>query len=119
MVLERVIITDLQKVSGHIERKVAAVGMSNLLIDRVLICDDPTDALLCSALVAFFELPQDETISPEGVFVPDVEENSSYQAAYSQLVCARRANKDPLGGKFFSVQIRLMYNQSQIIKNQS
>lgn len=102
MVLERVIIADLQKVSGEIERKVAAVGMSNLLIDCPAMVESPYNVFyprLLAVLVEFFELPQDQTTLPEDSMFPDVEDSTGYQAAYSQLICARNPKKDPLEGK--------------------
>ncbi|XP_015114350.1 exportin-2 [Diachasma alloeum] len=99
MVLERVIIADLQKVSGEIERKVAAVGMSNLLIDCPAMIENPYNVFypkLLATLVEFFELPQDETSLPEDLLMPEIEDNPGYQAAYSQLLCARNPRKDPL-----------------------
>lgn len=102
MVVERVILADLQKVSGEIERKVAAVGMSNLLIDCPAMVESPYNVFyprLLATLVEFFELPRDETILPEDGLFPDVDDSSGYQAAYSQLICARNPKKDPLEGK--------------------
>ncbi|XP_011299579.1 exportin-2 [Fopius arisanus] len=99
MVLERVIIADLQKVSGEIERKVAAVGMSNLLVDCPAMVENPYHVFypkLLATLVEFFELPQDESIIPEDLLMPETEDNPGYQAAYSQLICARNPRKDPL-----------------------
>ena len=91
MVVERVILTDLQKVSGDIDRKIAAVGITNILIDCPLMMQAPYNAhfpRLLAALVEFFELPQDQTPLPEDQQVLEVEE-TGYQAAYSQLIFAR------------------------------
>lgn len=99
MVVERVLITDLQKISGEIERKVVAVGMSNLLIDCPAMLEPPYHsyyARLLAALVEFFELPQDQTSLPEDDVFPEVDDTVGYQVGYSQLICARNPRKDPL-----------------------
>ncbi|CAL7948887.1 unnamed protein product [Xylocopa violacea] len=98
MVVERVLITDLQKVSGDIERKIAAVGISNLLIDCSAMLERPYNAYyppLLATLVEFFELPQDQTSLPEDIF-PETEDTPGYQVGYSQLLCAKNPPKDPL-----------------------
>jgi exportin-2 (importin alpha re-exporter) len=38
-VLEKVIIPDVQKISGNVERKIAAVGITNLLCDSKEVMD--------------------------------------------------------------------------------
>ncbi|XP_029678956.1 exportin-2 [Formica exsecta] len=99
MVVERVFITDLQKISGVIERKVVAVGMSNLLIDCPAMLEAPYNSYyprLLAALVEFFELPQDQTLLPEDDVFPEVDDAVGYQVGYSQLICARNPRKDPL-----------------------
>lgn len=101
MVVERVFITDLQKISGEIERKVVAVGISNLLIDCPAMLEAPYNVYyprLLAALVEFFELPQDQSLLPEDNVFPDDEFDDTvrYQVGYSQLVCARNLRKDPL-----------------------
>ncbi|XP_034952194.1 exportin-2 [Chelonus insularis] len=101
MVLERVILTDLQKVSGEIERKVAAVGISNLLIDGHTMVESPYNVYypkILACLIEFFELPQDHAINNEDQFLNEIDENPGYQAAYSQLICAKNPKKDPLEG---------------------
>lgn len=103
MVLERVIIADLQKISGEIERKISAIAMSNLLIDCPAMIESPYNNYypkLLAVLVEFFELPQDETELPEDAMPAEIDDNAGYQAAYSQLVCARNSRKDPLPGLY-------------------
>ncbi|XP_024946747.1 exportin-2 isoform X2 [Cephus cinctus] len=99
MVVERVLIADLQKVSGVIERKVTAVGISNLLVECPAMLETPYNVYyprLLATLIEFFELPQDETSLPEDQLFPEVEDAPGYQAAYSQLVFARNPKTDPL-----------------------
>lgn len=99
MVVERVLIADMQKITGDIERKVTAVGMSNLLIDCPAMLERPYNTYyprLLATLVEFFELPQDQTSLPEDTILPETEDTPGYQVGYSQLLCARNPPKDPL-----------------------
>ena len=112
MVIERVLISDLQKVSGEIERKVTAVGVSNILIDCPAMLQSPYNAYyprLLACIVEFFELPRDETQLPEDQMVLELDDASGYQAAYSQLIFARNPKTDPLPCKFI-FQINLTCN---------
>lgn len=99
MVVERVFITDLQKISGEVERKVVAVGVSNLLIDCPAMLEVPYNlyySRLLITLVEFFELPQDQSLLPEDDAFPELDDAVGYQVGYSQLICARNPRKDPL-----------------------
>lgn len=103
MVVERVFIADLQKVSGEIERKITAVGIANLLIDCPFMLANPYNVYfprLLAGLVEFFELPRDETQLPEDQLL-EVSDPTEFQAAYSQLIFARNPKKDPLPCEFF------------------
>lgn len=103
MVVDRVLIADLQKVSGEVERKMAAVGISNLLTDCPEMLNNPYNAYyprLLATLVEFFELPQDETTLPEDQMFPEVDDTPGYQAAYSQLIFAGNPKKDPLQSEY-------------------
>jgi len=97
MVVERIFVTNIQKVSGEIERKIVAVGISNLLIDCPAMLEAPYDsyyARLLTALVAFFELPQDQSTMPDEDMLPEFDDAVGYQVGYSQLICAKTARKD-------------------------
>ncbi|XP_076289313.1 chromosome segregation 1 [Lasioglossum baleicum] len=99
MVVERVLLADMQKISGDIERKVTAVGISNLLIDCPTMLDSPYSTYyprILAALVEFFELPQDQSTVPEDDLIPEIETVAGYQVGYNQLVCAKTPAKDPL-----------------------
>lgn len=101
MVLERVLIADMQKISGDIERKVTAVAVSNLLIDYPTMLERPYNTYyprLLTTLVEFFELPQDQTTLTEDNIFPETEDTPGYQVGYSQLLCAKNPPKDPLEG---------------------
>ncbi|KAL2737733.1 exportin-2 [Vespula squamosa] len=99
MVVERIFLSDLQKVSGDIEKKVTAVGMSNLLIDCPPMLESPYNSYyprLLAALIEFFESSQDETLLPEDNLMPEFEDAMEYQVGYSQLIYAKMPKKDPL-----------------------
>ncbi|KAG5308621.1 XPO2 protein, partial [Pseudoatta argentina] len=99
MVVERVFITDLQKISGEVERKVVAVGISNLLIDCPAMLEAPYNTYyprLLAKLIEFFELPQDQSLLPEDNAFPELDDAVGYQVGYSQLICARNPRKGPL-----------------------
>ncbi|XP_041975508.1 exportin-2 [Aricia agestis] len=97
MYVERVLLPELQKVSGALERKAAAVGCV-----RLLCCDAARSGRLAElwtpllrALIALFELPPDESTLPDDHFV-EVDDAPGYQAQYAALACARGATADPL-----------------------
>lgn len=101
MVIERVLLTDLQKVSGVTERKITAVGISNILVDCEVMLRTSYYAYyprLLACLVEFFELPHDGTQFPEDEQVLEIDDVSGYQAAYSQLIFAKNPKPDPLPG---------------------
>ncbi|XP_059097421.1 exportin-2-like [Tigriopus californicus] len=100
MVCERLIILEIQKVSGSTEKKICAVGLTKLL------CDTPEMTQgsyanfwtpILQALVGLFELPEDETIPDDEHFI-EIEDTPGYQTAYSQLVFVGKRNHDPLAG---------------------
>ncbi|KAM3961378.1 LOW QUALITY PROTEIN: chromosome segregation 1 [Aphomia sociella] len=98
MYLERVLIPELQKVSGVLERKAAAVGCVKLLCESQRLRDGPLAPLwppLLQALISLFELPTDETTLPEDHFI-EVDDTPGYQAQYAQLACAKGVSNDPL-----------------------
>ncbi|XP_038218626.1 exportin-2 [Zerene cesonia] len=98
MYVERVLIPDLQKVGGALERKAAAVGCVKLLCDSAHFRRGALAPLwppLLQALISVFELPVDESSLPDDHFV-EVDDAPGYQPQYAQLACARAGNQDPL-----------------------
>lgn len=97
MVLEKLYIAEVQRVSGQIERKICAVGIVKIL------CELPAMVStygafwpqLLEALVKLLEAPEDTTI-PENEHFVEVDDSSGYQAAYSQLQFANKPPIDPL-----------------------
>ncbi|CAG9793023.1 unnamed protein product [Diatraea saccharalis] len=97
MYVERVLVPELQKVGGALERKAAAVGCVKLLTDSAHFRQHLARYWppLMQALISLFELPTDESTLPEDHFI-EVDDTPGYQAQYAQLTCAKGAATDPL-----------------------
>nr|CAD7443929.1 unnamed protein product [Timema bartmani] len=98
MVLERLFLQDIQKISGPVEKKVTAVGVTKMLCECPQFVDGPYSnmwAPLLQALVSFFELPEDKSLHPDDHFV-EVDDAPGYQPSYSQLAFASKKEHDPL-----------------------
>lgn len=98
MYTERVLVPELQRVSGALERKAAAVGCIKLLCESKHFCYgelEPFWPRLLKALILLFELPPDESNMPDDHFI-EVDDAPGYQAQYAQLTCAKGASNDPL-----------------------
>ncbi|KAK0159600.1 hypothetical protein PV327_010696 [Microctonus hyperodae] len=105
MVLERVIIPDLEKISGDTDRKAVAIGLSNLLIDCPTMMESQYNIFyskLLDALVQLFESPQDNTRIFDDDLLPSEMDDPIVSYASSsictQLICAKNPKKDPLEG---------------------
>ena len=99
MVVERLFIPDVQKVSGPLERKICAVGMTKLLTETPAMLTEPYVslwALLLQALISLFELPEDDSLPDDEHFI-EIEDTPGYQTAYSQLIFAGTKEHDPFG----------------------
>ena len=100
MVLEKLFIPEVQKVSGSVEKKILAFGMTKILceLDSTLVGQySKYWAPLLQSLIALFELPVDETVADDEHFI-EIEDTLEYQASYSQLVFAGHKERDPLLG---------------------
>ncbi|CAG2103823.1 unnamed protein product [Medioppia subpectinata] len=100
MVLEKLFIPEVQKVSGNVEKKIIAFGMTKILceLDSTIVGQySQFWAPVLQSLVALFELPVDETIPDDEHFI-EIEDTLEYQASYSQLVFAGHRDRDPLAG---------------------
>ncbi|XP_003386477.1 PREDICTED: exportin-2-like [Amphimedon queenslandica] len=96
MLLEKVIIADVQKVSGSTERKICAIGITKILTETPEMLSDMYMGLwlpLLQALISLFELPEEGT--PEDETFIEIEETPGYQATYSQLIMAGSKDYDP------------------------
>lgn len=96
MVVDRVFIPDMAKVSNELERKTVAVGISKILCECPAMLLPPYNqywSRLLQALVELFELPPDKTITEGDNFI-EPDESSGYQAAFSQLSYAQPKTQD-------------------------
>uniref|UniRef100_A0A7N8X746 Exportin-2 n=1 Tax=Mastacembelus armatus TaxID=205130 RepID=A0A7N8X746_9TELE len=99
MVLEKVVIPEVQKVSGAVEKKICAVGITKILTECPAMMDTEYTKLwtpLLQALIGLFELPEDDSTPDDEHFI-DIEDTPGYQTAFSQLAFAGKKEHDPIG----------------------
>uniref|UniRef100_G3N7I0 Exportin-2 n=1 Tax=Gasterosteus aculeatus aculeatus TaxID=481459 RepID=G3N7I0_GASAC len=109
MVLEKIIIPEVQKVSGPVEKKICAVGITKVLTECPSMMDTEYTKLwtpLLQALIGLFELPEDDSIPDDEHFV-DIEDAPGYQTAFSQLAFAGKKEHDPIGDSVGNPKILL------------
>ena len=97
MVVERLFLQDVQKVSGATERKICAIGITKLLTETPVMLVEPCAALwtpLLQALISLFELPEDDSVPADEHFI-EIEDTPGYQTAFSQLLFAGVKERDP------------------------
>jgi exportin-2 (importin alpha re-exporter) len=102
MVIEKLFVSDVQRVSGHIERKICAVGMTKVLTEADTLLSEDYSKLwvqLLQALVQLFELPEDDSVPDDEHFI-EIEDTPGYQAAYSQLIFAGKQERDPFESEY-------------------
>nr|XP_040231839.2 exportin-2 [Anopheles coluzzii] len=98
MVVERVFIPDINKVSGELEQKIVSVGITKLLCECPEMLAEPYVLFwpqLLQTVVQIFELPPDGSAIDGDNFI-EIEDVPGYQAAYSQLNFAQSKPVDPL-----------------------
>merc|ERR1719239_57589 len=98
MVIERLYLQDLQKVSGSTSKRICAYGVVNILTQVPAMLQGDYAVLwprLLQALIGLFELPEDESVPDDEHFI-EIEDTPGYQAAYSQLAFAGKSQHDPL-----------------------
>ncbi|XP_003739003.1 exportin-2 [Galendromus occidentalis] len=97
MVLEKLYIAEVQRVSGTVERKICAVGMVKILCETPVMTTTYSSfwPLILEALVKLLEAPEDTTVPDDEHFI-EIEDTPGYQAAYSQLIFAGKKPHDPL-----------------------
>lgn len=102
MVLERLYIPDVQKVSGQTERRICAIGITKILTETPEMLSEPLVSQwspLLQALISLFELPEDDTIPDDEHFI-EIDDTPGYQTAFSQLVFAGIRDHDPFSELF-------------------
>lgn len=119
MVCQRVFITDVNKVSGEVERKIVSVGMTKILCESQTMMQQYSSNWqgMLQALIELFELPPDES-SIEGDSFIEIEDTAGYQVAYSQLNFATGKRDDPFAeipdGKRFLIEHLSKMNQPEV-----
>uniref|UniRef100_A0A8D3BPZ4 Exportin-2 n=3 Tax=Scophthalmus maximus TaxID=52904 RepID=A0A8D3BPZ4_SCOMX len=99
MVLEKIVVPEVQKVSGAVEKKICAVGITKVLTECPAMMDTEYTKIwtpLLQALIGLFELPEDDSIPDDEHFI-DIEDTPGYQTAFSQLAFAGKKEHDPIG----------------------
>lgn len=110
MVIERIIITDVAKVTGEMDKKIVAIGVSKLLCQCSNILNEPYINYwmpILQALIQIFELPPDLSTIDGDHFI-EIDDAPGYQVAYSKLNYAEGKNPDPfpdiIDGRKFLVE---------------
>ncbi|PVD23451.1 hypothetical protein C0Q70_16723 [Pomacea canaliculata] len=109
MVVDRLFVPDLGKVSGNMERKICAVGVTKILTEAPSMLQGDYVSLwprLLQALIGLFELPEDDSIPDDEHFI-EIEDTPGYQTAYSQLAFASKKERDPLGCEISDPKLNL------------
>lgn len=102
MVIERVLVPEMAKISGDRDKKIVAVGIAKVLCDCPTMLGNPYRnywTAILQALIQIFELPPDENLLDGDLIdlLPkDDDAGGGYQAAYSQLMFAQTTMPDPL-----------------------
>lgn len=119
MVCQRVFIPDINKVSGEVDRKIVAVGMTKILCESQIMLSQYSANWqgMLQALIELFELPPDES-NIEGDSFIEIEDTAGYQVAYSQLNFATGKRDDPVSevpdGKRFLIEHLNRINQPEV-----
>lgn len=89
MVVEKLFIQDLQKVSGTSEKKICAAGVTKILTEAPSMISVYGNlwARLLQALIGLFELPEDDSVPADEHFI-EIEDTPINQTSYSKLVFA-------------------------------
>ena len=119
MVIERLIISELQKVSGEIERKICAVGMANIIATPEVYSGKFANhwPALVECVVKLFEQPEDSGLPNNEHFI-DVESAPAFQGSSARLLNAAKSNNDPLQGKVDNPKVFLAQQLSQLSQSQ-
>lgn len=123
MVIQNLFITELQKVSGNLERKICAVGVTKILTECQLLLSNEANMKVwisfLESLIGLFELPEDTTIAEDEHFI-EIEDTPGYQASFNQLFSATKREPDPFQGQIPNAKIFLaksLENLSSSIPN--
>lgn len=115
MVVDRLIVPDLQKVAGDIDKKICAVGLSNALAEPMVYSGAYRDrwGTILEAVVRLLECPEDSSL-PAGEHFIEVEDIPSFQGSSNRLKHAMRGESDPLKGQIDNPQVYLAQRLAQV-----
>lgn len=121
MVLEKLFIMDIQKVSGNMERKICAVGVTKIISECSYLLTTENYLKIWTSLlenlIGLFELPED-TSTPDDEHFIDVEDTPGYQASYNQLFSANKKDiDDPFNGEIPNAKYFLVKNLENLSKS--
>ncbi|KAL3287433.1 hypothetical protein HHI36_001904 [Cryptolaemus montrouzieri] len=100
MVLEKLFIAELQKVSGLVERKIVACGITKVLCECPELYGGQYQkywAPLLQALISFFEMPTDNSTLPDDHFI-EIDDTPTLHSSSAKLNFASNTKADPLQG---------------------
>lgn len=116
MVVDKLFLPELQRVSGTMDRKICAVGITCILCDYPDIMTTDLSlvwAPLVKALIRLFELPEDESIPDDEHFI-EVDDTPGYQSTYVRLVYGGRKEDDPFDGQIPDAKIHFARSLSTL-----
>ncbi|XP_071836903.1 exportin-2-like isoform X2 [Apostichopus japonicus] len=120
MVLEKLYIADVQKVSGNLEKKICAIGMTKLLTEcPAMLSPDYKQFWVpfLQALIGLFELPEDDSLPDDEHFI-EIEDIEGYQTAYSKLAFAGKHETDPFKGAVPDAKVYLAQSLQKLSASQ-
>lgn len=97
MVIEKLYIADVRKITGQIERKICLCGMIKILAHLPLLDNGVYNHLwapLLLVIMEIFELPQQVEADDDDHFI-EITDSLDFQAQYSKLNYASRKKDDP------------------------
>lgn len=103
MVIERLFLTDLIRVSGKLDRKITIIGIATILSDHPNAMG-PTNPLwkqLFAALMSLLELTPGSVCNEDEISIEKIDsslEASGYQASFAQLVYAKKEPENIFDG---------------------
>lgn len=98
MVIEKLFLTDVKKVTGLVDRRICTAGIIKILSHLPLIENGAYNHLwapLLLVLMEIFELPQEVPREEDDDHFADITESLDFQAQYSKLNYASRRRDDP------------------------
>lgn len=115
MVVEKLFIQDLQKVSGTSEKKICAAGVTKILTEAPAMITEYGNlwARLLQALIGLFELPEDDSVPPDEHFI-EIDDTPGYQTAYSQLAFAGKKEHEMLSESVPQLKMSLAKNLEKL-----